>query len=118
MGYKVAIVGATGAVGVEMLKVLERRRFPVDSLRLIASPRSAGRRLRFSGDEVAVEPLSGRSFEGIELVLMSAGASVSREHAPRAQGRRDRRRQLLRVPHGSGRPARRPGGEPRGGRAP
>jgi aspartate-semialdehyde dehydrogenase len=84
MGYKVAIVGATGAVGVEMLKVLERRRFPVDSLRLIASPRSAGRRLRFSGDEVAVEPLSGRSFEGIELVLMSAGASVSREHAPRA----------------------------------
>jgi aspartate-semialdehyde dehydrogenase len=81
MGLRVAVVGATGAVGLEMLKVLERRAFPVDSLRLFASPRSAGKRLRFLGDDCPVEPLSERSFEGIDLALFSAGASISREFA-------------------------------------
>src|SRR5262245_21691928 len=84
MGHRVAVVGATGAVGVEMLNVLERRRFPVDRLALLASPRSAGKRMRFHGDELPDEPLSERSFEGIDLALFSAGASVSREFGPRA----------------------------------
>jgi aspartate-semialdehyde dehydrogenase len=84
MGVRVAIVGATGAVGVEMLRVLERRRFPVGSLKLLASARSSGRRLGFMGDELPVEPLDGKSFEGVDLALFSAGASISREHAPRA----------------------------------
>lgn len=84
MGYRVAVVGATGAVGVEMLNVLERRRFPVSSLALLASPRSAGKRLRFHGDEVPVEPLSERSFEKVDLALFSAGSSISKEHCPRA----------------------------------
>ncbi len=84
MGFRVAVVGATGAVGEEMLKVLERRSFPVDSLRLFASARSAGRRLRFRGEEIAVEPLGEESFRGIDLALFSAGSAVSKELAPRA----------------------------------
>ena len=84
MGYRVAVVGATGAVGDEMLKVLERRKFPVDRLTLLASPRSAGKKLRFLGEELPVEPLGPRSLDGIELALFSAGASISREYAPPA----------------------------------
>jgi aspartate-semialdehyde dehydrogenase len=84
MGYRVAVVGATGAVGDEMLKVLERRRFPVDRLSLLASPRSAGKRLRFSGDELPVEPLTAGALEGVDVALFSAGASISREFAPGA----------------------------------
>lgn len=84
MGFRVAIVGATGAVGVEMLKVLERRRFPVDSLKLLASPRSSGKSLRFTADDVPVALLDERSFEGVDLALFSAGASISREFAPLA----------------------------------
>jgi aspartate-semialdehyde dehydrogenase len=78
----VAIAGATGAVGREFLAVLEQRKFPVRSLRLLASERSAGTRLRFAGEEVAVEAMGERSFEGIELALFSCGGTLSRRFAP------------------------------------
>jgi aspartate-semialdehyde dehydrogenase len=80
----VAVVGATGAVGREMLSVLEDRDFPVSELRLFASGRSMGQKLPFRGSEVAVRPLEDGSFRGVDVALMSAGASVSREWAPRA----------------------------------
>jgi len=79
--YRIAVVGATGAVGVEMLRVMERRNFPVKSLRLLASPRSAGRTLEFRGKDVAVEPLTVNSFEGIDIALFSAGSGISKEFA-------------------------------------
>ena len=78
----VAIVGATGAVGVELMTCLERRGFPVGQLKLLASPRSAGRRLPFAGAEVEVEVLGPDSFAGIDVAFFSAGASTSREYAP------------------------------------
>lgn len=80
--YHVAIVGASGAVGVEMLRVMERRSFPVASLRLLASPRSAGRTLKFHGKDVVIEPLGMNSFEGIDVALFSAGSTISKEFAP------------------------------------
>jgi aspartate-semialdehyde dehydrogenase len=80
----VAIVGATGAVGVEMIRVLERRDFPVASLRLLASPRSAGKKLSYRGQEIVVEPLSPDSFSGIDIALFSAGGAISKEFAPHA----------------------------------
>src|SRR4051812_33052275 len=80
----VAIAGATGAVGHELLAVLERRRFPVSELRLYASRRSAGSVLTFRGQETTVEALSERSFEGVDLVLFSAGAAAARQYAPDA----------------------------------
>jgi aspartate-semialdehyde dehydrogenase len=82
--YKVAIVGATGAVGIEMLRVMERRNFPVHSLRLLASPRSAGKSLEFCGKDISVEALRVNSFEGIDLALFSAGSTISKEYAPLA----------------------------------
>jgi aspartate-semialdehyde dehydrogenase len=75
-------MGATGAVGQEFLKVLEERKFPLASLKLLASSRSAGKKLRFRGEDLAVEELTEKSFVGIELVLASAGGSVSRKFAP------------------------------------
>jgi aspartate-semialdehyde dehydrogenase len=78
----VAVVGATGAVGIEMLKTLEKRNFPVGTLTLLASSRSVGKKLRFRGQEIAVRELSKDSFQGIELALFSAGGSISREFAP------------------------------------
>jgi aspartate-semialdehyde dehydrogenase len=80
----VAVVGATGAVGVELLRVLEKRRFPLSGLRLLASPRSAGKQLNFGGVGFPVEALAARSFEGIDIALFSAGSGVSKEFAPRA----------------------------------
>jgi aspartate-semialdehyde dehydrogenase len=77
-----AIVGATGAVGAEFIGCLERRNFPVSSLRLLASPRSAGKRMRFRGQEIAVEALNERSFDGIDIALFSAGSGVSKQYAP------------------------------------
>jgi aspartate-semialdehyde dehydrogenase len=82
MSYVVAVVGATGAVGREMLRVLEQRRFPVKRLVLLASKRSAGQKLPFAGGEVVVEELTPRSFSGVQVALFSAGASVSREFGP------------------------------------
>lgn len=81
---RLAIVGATGAVGIEMLRVLEKRDFPVASLRLLASLRSAGKKIAFRGQEIAVEPLSENSFEGIDIALFSAGGGISRDFAPHA----------------------------------
>ena len=82
--YNVGIVGATGAVGREMIKVLEQRKFPVKSLRLFASERSKGLKLPFKGKKVPVEVLTHHSFEGLDIALFSAGASRSLEYAPRA----------------------------------
>ncbi len=82
--YHVAIVGATGAVGVEMLDVLERRKFPVSKLTLLASPRSAGRTLKFRGEDVPVQALGPDSFAGVEIALFSAGGGISKEYAPLA----------------------------------
>jgi aspartate-semialdehyde dehydrogenase len=78
----VAIVGATGAVGAELIGCLERRDFPVARLKLLASPRSAGRTLVFRGRPVTVEPLDEHSFDGVDVALFSAGASISRTYAP------------------------------------
>lgn len=80
----VAIVGATGAVGVELIGCLERRGFPLGNLRLLASPRSAGRRLPFRGHEVEIEALTPASFAGVDIALFSAGAGISRQYAPLA----------------------------------
>lgn len=80
----VAVVGATGVVGRETLKVLEERQFPVGSLKLYASGRSAGSTLEFCGEKVVVENLALADFRGIDLVLSAPGAAVSKEFAPRA----------------------------------
>src|SRR5262245_35665383 len=78
----VAIVGATGAVGVEMIKTLEKRRFPASKLTLLASARSAGKKLGFRSEAIAVKELTKDSFAGIDLALFSAGGSISKEYAP------------------------------------
>ena len=77
----VAILGATGAVGTELLELLESRQFPVASLKLLASPRSAGTTLPFKGENLPVEAVSAESFQGIDLVLASAGGSTSKAWA-------------------------------------
>jgi aspartate-semialdehyde dehydrogenase len=82
--YTVAVVGATGAVGNEMIFTLEQRDFPVEKLRLFASERSVGRKLEYRGQEIAVEALTRDSFRGIDIALFSAGGSRSREWAPLA----------------------------------
>ena len=82
--YTVAIAGATGAVGTEMLRTLAARNFPVGTLRLLASSRSVGKRLRFAGEEIPVEELTAGSFAGVEIALFSAGAARSKEFAPAA----------------------------------
>lgn len=84
-GYHVAVVGATGAVGIELLRVMERRDFPVGDLRLLASPRSVGKTLEFRGQEFPVEALTGNSFAGIDLAFFSAGAGRAKQFAPLAQ---------------------------------
>ncbi len=71
--YAVSVAGATGAVGLEMIKTLEQRQFPVKSLKLLASERSVGRELNFRGEKIRVEKLSHDSFKGIEIALFSAG---------------------------------------------
>lgn len=80
----VAVVGATGAVGETMISVLEQRNFPVERLVPLASSRSAGSRVSFRGKQIVVQELDGFDFSGIDIALFSAGASVSREYAPRA----------------------------------
>lgn len=80
--YHVAIVGASGAVGQELLDVLARRQFPVRALRMLGSERSAGKTTKFKGGEVPIELLTAQSFEGIDIALFSAGASISRQFAP------------------------------------
>ncbi len=80
----VAIVGATGAVGVEMLLCLEQRNFPLGKLKLLASARSAGKRLPFRGEDIVVEELTHDSFAGVDIALFSAGGGISLEFAPSA----------------------------------
>ena len=80
--YHVAIAGATGAVGIEMMRVLERRNFPVGQLTLLASARSAGKRLDFQGAPVEVRELTADASDGVDFALFSAGGSISREFAP------------------------------------
>lgn len=82
MSYTVAVVGATGLVGRTMLNVLEERNFPVGNIRLLASERSAGKRIKFGGRNHTVEKLDENSFDGVDFALFSAGASTSREYAP------------------------------------
>ncbi len=84
MSKNIAIVGATGAVGQEFLKVLEKRNFPVNKLKLLASPRSAGKKLKFKGEEIPVEVLKEDSFHDVEIALFSAGGSISKQYAPAA----------------------------------
>jgi len=81
-GYVVAVVGATGAVGTEMIDVLEERKFPVTRLVPLASTRSAGGTVTFKGNEVPIEVLTKDSFVGVDIALFSAGADLSREFAP------------------------------------
>ncbi|MDB4527969.1 hypothetical protein N9198_03770 [Akkermansiaceae bacterium] len=78
----VAIVGATGAVGREMLNCLEERNFPLSKITLLASARSAGKPLEFREKELTVEELTPESFHGIDIALFSAGGSISKEFAP------------------------------------
>ena len=82
--FHVALVGATGAVGTQMLKTLEKRNFPVSKLTLLSSARSAGKKLAFKGEEHIVQEAKPESFEGVDIALFSAGGSVSRALAPEA----------------------------------
>src|ERR1700748_2708621 len=85
MGYRVAVVGATGNVGREMLQILAERNFPVDDVVALASSRSTGRQVSFGEDKVLkVHDLAKCDFKGIDIVLSSPGAKVSAEHSPRA----------------------------------
>lgn len=86
-GYHIAVVGATGAVGQQMLKTLEERNFPIQSVKLLSSKRSAGKKIIFKGEEITVEEATPESFEGIQLALFSAGGSVSKALAPEAAKR-------------------------------
>ena len=80
----VAIAGATGAVGAELMLCLEKRRFPISALKLLASPRSAGKTLKFRGQELPVEVLDENSFKGVDVVLFSAGSDTAKKYAPHA----------------------------------
>ena len=84
MSQHVAIAGATGAVGTEFLKLMEARDFPMKSLRLLASSRSAGSKLKFRGENLEGEELTPKSFKGIDIAFFSAGGSRSKEFAPHA----------------------------------
>jgi aspartate-semialdehyde dehydrogenase len=84
MACKLAIAGVTGAVGQEFLKIIEQRDFPFDSLKVLASSRSAGKKIDFKGKQYTVEELTKNSFNGIDIALFSAGGARSREFAPAA----------------------------------
>lgn len=77
--YRVAILGATGAVGTELLELLEERNFPIAELKLLASPRSAGSQLMFRGQPLTIEAVTSDSFKGVDIVLASAGGSISKQ---------------------------------------
>jgi len=83
-GYHVAIVGATGAVGEQMLKTLAERNFPISKLTLLSSKRSAGKTRIYKGEEIIIQEATPESFEGVQLALFSAGGSVSKALAPEA----------------------------------
>lgn len=83
-GLHVAVVGATGAVGQQMLATLEKRDFPIGKLTLLSSARSAGKKVSFKGQEYEVQEATPESFEGVQIALFSAGGSVSKQFAPEA----------------------------------
>ncbi|MDY6953432.1 MAG: aspartate-semialdehyde dehydrogenase [Thermodesulfobacteriota bacterium] len=80
--FDVAVAGATGAVGNQMIACLEERDFPVKNLKLLATARSAGRKMRFKGEEIVVEELTDQSFKGVEIGIFSAGGATSERFAP------------------------------------
>ena len=82
--YHVAVAGATGAVGIEMLRCLEERNFPVGKLTLLASARSAGKKMKFRGEDVTIQELTADSFKGVDIALFSAGGDISRQFIPPA----------------------------------
>ena len=84
MGYTVAVVGATGAVGAQMIKMLEESTLPIDNIRYLASARSAGKVLQFKGQDVTIEETTEDAFEGVDIALFSAGGSTSAKYAPYA----------------------------------
>ena len=83
--YHIAIVGATGAVGAELLRVLERRSFPVASIRAIGSSRSIGKSVQFRGESIPVQELTKKSFDQIDIAFFSAGGAISKEYVPIAR---------------------------------
>src|SRR5579872_4972196 len=83
--YHFGIVGATGAVGQEMVRLLEKRRLPVASLRCFASPRSLGKTIPFRGEKIPVALLNEESFQGIDIALFCAGSKISLAFAPLAR---------------------------------
>ncbi|MBM7572078.1 aspartate-semialdehyde dehydrogenase [Aquibacillus albus] len=86
-GYHIAVVGATGAVGKKMLETLEKKNFPIKSLKLLSSSRSAGNKIEFKGESFIVEEAKPESFEGVQIALFSAGGSVSKKLAHEAVAR-------------------------------
>src|SRR5260370_36882799 len=80
--YHIAVVGATGAAGTELLRVLARRNFPVASLRAIGSARSVGKSVRFRDESIPIEKLADQSFDKIDIAFFSAGGDVSRNYVP------------------------------------
>ena len=82
--YRVAILGATGAVGTELLELLKERKFPLAELKLLASERSAGKELPFKGENLTIEAVSEAALQDVDLVLASAGGSISKIWAPKA----------------------------------
>ena len=84
MGYDIAVVGATGAVGQEMLTILDERQFPCETVHALASSRSRGKEVAFGERTLKVAALDGFDFAGVDIALFSAGGGVAREHAPRA----------------------------------
>lgn len=80
--YNVAILGATGAVGTELLALLEQRNFPLDQLKILASERSAGKSISFAGENLIVEAVTDSSFDNVDIVLASAGGSISKQWLP------------------------------------
>lgn len=83
-GYRLAVVGATGAVGTKMIEMLEQTTLPIKEVKLLASKRSAGKTAVFNGKELVIEELVPDSFEGIDIALFSAGGSISKQFAPEA----------------------------------
>ncbi len=84
MGKRIAIAGATGAVGIDMIKTLEKRNFPIAELKLLASKRSVGKTLTYKNTPIKIEELTHNSFKNIDIALFSAGGSISKEFCPSA----------------------------------
>ncbi len=83
-GYTIAVVGATGAVGTKMIQMLEQATFPIKSVKLLASKRSAGKKIFFKGEEAEIQETTAESFENVDIALFSAGGSISKQFAPEA----------------------------------